>query len=306
MAFVRAVSRRMPKGNICMVFPYHVSFEGLEKNIICRDDEDCDILVKTLAICARRKNVIIIIYAVVSNHAHVAVLAKTYEDADAFAKEVKRTYSLLFRKKYGEAKSLKDTTVVVQILDTDWYLRNTLAYVPRNAYDNGADTLIDYKWTGFRACFRKGAPTNVRHKVSEMTFREWRAIMHTGDNLSDVPWMLNANNELEPDSFCDFKYLEDSFNGDQSFFYKYIGIVNTSEMNQKLVVSPRKMKTDSEFLKELNELSERWYSTDARGLPESKKARLLPYVFRTMKTSIPQVARAIGMSRDEIRRLLIN
>ena len=96
MAFVRAVSRRMPKGNICMVFPYHVSFEGLEKNIICRDDEDCDILVKTLAICARRKNVIIIIYAVVSNHAHVAVLAKTYEDADAFAKEVKRTYSLLF------------------------------------------------------------------------------------------------------------------------------------------------------------------------------------------------------------------
>ena len=111
MAFVRPVSRIMPKGNICMVFPYHVSFEGLEKNIICRDEEDCDILVKTLAVCARRKNVIIIIYAVVSNHAHVAVLAKIYEDADAFAKEVKRTYSMLFRKKYGEAKSLKDTTV---------------------------------------------------------------------------------------------------------------------------------------------------------------------------------------------------
>ena len=304
MAFVRPVSRKMPKGDISMVFPYHVSFEGLEKNIICRDDEDCDILVKTLAVCARRKNVVIIIYAVVSNHAHVAVLAKTYEDADAFAKEVKRTYSMLFRKKYGEAKSLKDTTVNVQILDTEWYLRNALAYVPRNAYDNGADSLFDYKWTGFRACFRKGNPTNARHKVSEMTFREWRAIMHTGDDLSDTTWELNSDNELEPDSFCDYKYLEDSFNGDQSFFYKCIGIVNISEMNQKLVVSPRKMKTDSEFLKELNDLSERWYSVDARNLPESKKARLLPYVFRTMKTSIPQVARAMGMSRDEIQRLL--
>ena len=304
MAFVRPVSRIMPKGNICMVFPYHVSFEGLEKNIICRDEEDCDILVKTLAVCARRKNVVIIIYAVVSNHAHVAVLAKTYEDADAFAKEVKRTYSMLFRKKYGEAKSLKDTTVNVQVLDTEWYLRNALAYVPRNAYDNGADSLFDYKWTGFRACFRKGSPSNARHKVSKMTFREWRAIMHTGDDLSDTTWELNSDNELEPDSFCDSKYLEDSFNGDQSFFYKCIGIVNTSEMNQKLVVSPRKMKTDSEFLKELNDLSERWYSANARDLPESKKSRLLPYVFRTMKTSIPQVARAMGLSRDEIRRLL--
>ena len=304
MAFVRPVSRIMPKGNICMVFPYHVSFEGLEKNIICRDEEDCDILVKTLAVCARRKNVIIIIYAVVSNHAHVAVLAKIYEDADAFAKEVKRTYSMLFRKKYGEAKSLKDTTVNVQVLDTEWYLRNALAYVPRNAYDNGADSLFDYKWTGFRACFRKGNPTNARHKVSEMTFREWRAIMHTGDDLSDTTWELNSDNELEPDSFRDYKYLEDSFNGYQSFFYKCIGIVNTSEMNQKLVVSPRKMKTDSELMKELNDLSERWYSVDARNLPESKKARLLPYVFRTMKTSIPQVARAMGLSRDEIRRLL--
>ena len=93
MAFVRPVLRRLPDGTLCNVYPFHISYEGLEKAIICRDDTDCDNLVKCIAVCAHRKNVIIIIYAVVSNHAHVAVLARKYSEAENYAYEIKRTYS---------------------------------------------------------------------------------------------------------------------------------------------------------------------------------------------------------------------
>ncbi len=304
MGLIRPVSKKLPGGTVCSVFPFHLSFEGLEKAIICRDDGDCDTLVKCIFVCSRRKNVIVIIYAVVSNHAHVAVLARTFAEAKAFGEEVKRTYSQLFRKKYGESKTLRGTDVNVQSIDTDWYLRNVLAYIPRNAYDNGAESLLDYKWSGFRAFFRR-IPDNSRLRpVSKLTHREWREIMHTGDDLSDVPWKLNSDDELEPGSACDNDYLEKAFGNDETFFYRCIGSVNVSEMTQKLVVSPRKMKTDEEFYKEIEDVSMRWFMTGVANLPMSKKARLIPYVYHTMKTTVPQMARGFGFSREDIRRLL--
>ena len=83
----RIVGRLLPSGEFRNVQPFHVSMEGLEDAIICRDDEDYDVLVKYIAICSRRKNVIIIIYAVVSNHCHVAVLAMSQADADSYGLE---------------------------------------------------------------------------------------------------------------------------------------------------------------------------------------------------------------------------
>ena len=286
MGYVRPVARRLPDGSIGAVLPFHISYEGLEKAIICKDDEDCDTLVKCMVICARRKNVIIIIYAVVSNHAHLAVLARNIYEAKAYAREVKRMYSQLFSRKYGSSKVLHHTDVDVQLLDNDWYLRNALAYIPRNAY------------------FRSESSVGKGREVSDMTRRECREVLHTGDNLGDVPWKVNSEGELEPDSFCDIAYLERAFNNDETFFHKSVGGVNMAEMTQKLVVSPRQMKTDAEFLKEVEAISLRWFMTGVRDLPSSRKARLIPYVYHTMKTTVPQLARIFGLSRNDITRLL--
>ena len=304
MGYLRAVTRQLPSGERGAVLPFHVSFEGLEKNIICRDDQDCDALVKCIFVCSRRKNVIVIIYAVVSNHAHIAVLSKSFKDVKSFGDEVKRTYSQLFKKKYGETKVLRGTNVNIQAIDTVDYLRNVLSYIPRNAYDNGAASLLDYKWTGFRAFFRQEKPSSLRFPVAKLSKRECRAIMHTADDLGNVPWMLNVDNELEPNSCCDVGYLEMAFNNDVTFFYKSVGLVNTAEMTQKLIVAPRKLKTDAEFFKEINSLSLRWFMTTVSDLPVSKKARLIPYVYHTMKTTVPQLARGFGIPREEISRLI--
>ena len=304
MVAVNPVYRILPDGSHGWVHPFHLSFEGLEKMIICRDDEDCDMLVKCIFLCARKAGVLVIIYAVVSNHAHVALLALNHAIAKGFGNEVKRRYSQYFQKKYNEIKVLKGADVNIQAIDSMYYLRNVLAYVPKNAYDNGARSLSEYKWTGFRAFFRKGEPAERLVSVKDMPRRDWRDIFRTGDSLKDVPWKVNLQGELDPASCCDIEYLEKAFNNDETFFLGKVGNVNVAEMNQKLVESPRKMKTDAEFIKEVEELALRWFGIPLKDMSISQKSRLIPYVFHTNKTTVKQLARCFGLECSHISRLL--
>ena len=302
----RIVSRVLPDGSVRNVQPYHVCLEGLEKAVLCRDDKDYDAFVKIICVAARRKNVIVVIYAVVSNHSHVTVLAQSQKDADAYGEEVKRMASMWISGRYGERKILRRTDMKAPCLDTDWYVRNTLAYVPRNALDNGCN-VNEYRWSGYRAMFRKGAPPGFPgpvRKVGEMTRREHRAFFHTGDDLSGVPWLVDAEGCLFPESFCDTDYLEQAFNYDQVFYIRTIGEVNVAEMRQRLVDGPRTRQNDSEVLKDAAAEALRWFKTELSALSLLQKTRLIPYFYRTRKTTIPQLARVFGLDRKTIQSIL--
>ena len=71
----RTAVRTMPDGTVRQVHPFHVCVRGLEMEVLCRDSEDYDAMVKVICVAARRHNILVIIYCVVSNHCHVAVLA---------------------------------------------------------------------------------------------------------------------------------------------------------------------------------------------------------------------------------------
>lgn len=278
--------------------------EGLERTILCRDEEDYDAMVKILCVSARRKNVVLVIYAVVSNHCHAVVLARYQQDADDYGGEVKRMTAMWFSRKYGESGVLKGTDVKAICLDSDWYVRSALAYVPRNALDNGCN-VNEYPWSGYRAMFSQDVSKRVNVRpVSSLHRDEMRRIMHTADKLKDVPWLLDDSGRLIPSSICDSAYLEQAFGNDQSFFLRTIGSLNPAEMNQKLIDNPRKRLTDSEFYKHTAAVSLRWFKAELSRLSLEQKARLIPYISRTMKTSVPQLARTFGLNRDVIRKML--
>lgn len=278
--------------------------EGLERTILCRDEEDYDAMVKILCVSARRKNVLLVIYAVVSNHCHAVVLARYQQDADDYGEEVKRMAAMWFSRKYGESGVLKGTDVKAICLDSDWYVRSALAYVPRNALDNGCN-VNEYPWSGYRAMFSQDVSKRVSaRQVSSLPRDEMRRIMHTGDKLKDVPWLLDDSGRLIPSSICDSAYLEQAFGNDQSFFLRTIGSLNPAEMNQKLIDNPRMRLTDSEFYKYVAAVSLRWFKAELSKLSLEQKARLIPYISRTMKTSVPQLARTFGLDRGVIRKML--
>lgn len=300
----RTVLRQMPDGSVRYAQPYHVSMEGQKTVVLCRDDEDYDAMVKIISVCARRKNVIVIIYAVVSNHSHVAILAICQEDADAFSEEIKKMYSMWFSRKYGRTGIMRTVDVKALLLDNDWYTRNALAYVPRNALDNGCN-VDEYPWSGYKAMFSTApyASPSAR-KIADMTKIERRDVMHTGDKLTDVRWLVDDNGRLIPKSICDFEYLEQAFEHDQAYFLRTIGGQNSAEMRHKLVEAPRHMLTDNEFLKIAEETSQRWFSSPIDQISFDRKIRLIPYLFRTVKTTVPQLSRSFGLPREEVSHIL--
>lgn len=303
-SFERNPYREFPDGSIRRLHPFHISLEGLETRILCRDNEDYDVFVKIICVCCRRKGVVLVIYSVVSNHAHGVVLATCQEAADDCAEEIKRIYAMYFSKKYGDNSVMKGVDAKALWINTDWYLRNALAYDIRNAMDNGAQCVQSYKWTGFRGMFCNGKCRNPIKKVRDMSKREIRRIMHTGDDLSDVRWIVDENGELEPASICDWNYLEGAFLHDQSFFLKSIGTVNTAEMNEKLIDSPRRKRKDEEFLRTVEEISQNWYNTSVHFLSTEKKARLISYIKHSIRTDIPQLCRTFEIDRETMERLL--
>ena len=300
----RTVRRELPDGSIRFVQPYHVSMEGMEKMILCKDDEDYDAMVKVICVSARRKNVIVIIYAVVSNHCHVGILAENQDTADRYGQEIKRIYSMWFSRKYGKHGSLKRVDVKAILLDNDWYVRNALAYIPRNALDNGFN-VNEYPWSGYNAMFSQRPVAGGTFKPVHLLHKEEkRRIMHTGDDLSKVSWLIDGNGYLVPGSVCDTLYLEQAFNNDHAFFLKVIGGQNSAEMKLKLVEMPRKGLTDNEFLKLVEEMSQRWFSNSLDNLSLEKKTRLIPYLSRTVCTTVPQLARIFGIGREGIAKIL--
>lgn len=303
MKNIRIVTRRLPNGNIAKVYPFHISMEGLEKSIICKEDEDYDALVKCIMVCSIRLNVIVVIYIAVSNHGHVIILCESQRIADKYANEIKRIYSMWLSRKYKMKNTFSKTDTKAIYLDSDWYLRNALAYVPRNALDNCCN-IDEYKWSGYRAMFAdKSTPISGR-AVADLSTREVEQILHTNCDLSKVQWIIEENGEIAPHSCCDFKYLEDAFNNDQVFYLRTIGNLNYAQMTNSLVDSPRQRQQDNELEKTVSDICQRWFKTDLADLCLEKKIRVIPYVFRTVKTGVPQLARVFGLDKKTISRIL--
>lgn len=299
----RVAVRTLPDGSVRKLQPFHVCIKGLEDALLCRDDEDYDAMVKVICVSAWRHNVIVIIYTVLSNHCHIAVLAECHEAARAYGNDVKKVFSMWYSNRYAERGVLRRIDLKAIWLDSDWYVRNVLAYIPRNALDNGCN-VNEYRWTGYRAMFNRELQSCFR-LVRYMTSREKESIMHTGEKMNNVPWRVNSQNELEPASFCDSLYLEQAFSNDQSFFMKTIGNVNPVEMHYNLEERPYVMFPDSELFKSVEEISQRWFNKTVDSLSLEQKSRLIPYLFHTRKTTPRQLSRVLGIPPERISRLSV-
>ena len=82
MKFQRIQLHELPDGTICRVYPFHICMEGLKNTLLCRDDEDYDVLQKTIHVCCHVNNVIVVEEIEMSTHCHVAVLAENQAAAD--------------------------------------------------------------------------------------------------------------------------------------------------------------------------------------------------------------------------------
>ena len=303
MAFQRIVLRKMPDGCERKLYPFHISLEGMESVLLCRDDEDYDHLQKSYYLSAWKYDCRVVAEIAMSNHGHAGVLAPSLEVARRVGEDIKKRHSQYLSWKYNEKGILNRSDICVKYLDTDCYVRNVLAYIPRNAADTG-ERIEDYQWSSYRAVFVQGrCPKGVR-RVADLTRRERECLFRTHEDLSDVPWILDADYHLEPASACDYQYFESAFSYDQAFFLKTIGTVNMAEMQQKLVLNGRNRMVDSEMQAAVSGLADKWYGKKVWELTPEQKAHLLPYLYRSYRTSVPQLSRCLQLPRDVVAGLI--
>ncbi len=302
LLMIRYVTRKLPDGEVRTVYPFHMSLEGKDTAVLCRDDDDYDAMVKIMCVAAWKENVIIVIHAVVSNHCHSAVLATDRGRAEKFGKEVKRIYSMWLRHKYGERNFLDRTGSQAIPMETNSHIRNALAYIPRNAIDNKCQ-VSTYPWSGYGAMFNNRIPAGAV-PVSSLTRRESMDIMHTGRKLADVPWLLDYEDRLIPRSFCDWEYLEQAFEHDQAFWLRTVGGLNSAKMQEDLIDAPREMKSDSELYKSISEICMKWFQTPLKDTSMLQRCTILPYIYRTMRTTVSQLARVLTIAPEKVKQLL--
>ena len=110
MAFERVVSRRLPDGSTRKVYPFHISLEGMESVLLCRDDEDYDQLEKAFYLSALRNNCLVITHIAMSNHGHIGLLAPSMEAAMLVGENIKKHHSQYISWKYCEPAFCQDHT----------------------------------------------------------------------------------------------------------------------------------------------------------------------------------------------------
>ena len=152
--------------------------------------------------------------------------------------------------------------------------------------------------------FVQGKIQGVGRSVSSLTRREREDIFHTHEDLSQVPWILNLDDGVEPASACDFEYLESAFAHDQRFFMRTIGSLNEEEMRLKLLLNGRNRLSDKEFLAVVEDLAGRWFHKSVARLTPEQKSRMLKYLYFSYRTTPSQLSRCLQMSYEAVVLLL--
>ena len=288
------VVRKLPDGRVRTVFPFHMSLEGTDTFVLCRDAEDFDAAVKVMCMAAWRSNVLIVIYSVVSNHCRAVVLSESMENAVRFGEEVKRVYSMWLSRRYKVLRVMRGTSVKVIPLTDCARLRDALAFFPR---------CENNPWSGFGAMFSSAVPSDVV-RVSDLSRRDLYEYMHTGSRIKGVPWLLDASCRLVPQSFCDREYLEQAFDNDRTLWLQYVEAVDRVRMRETLIDTPRESKRDMELSYRVNLQCMKWYGMALGEISLEQKCRILPYMYRTSKTTVSQLARVFSMDPERVKRLL--
>lgn len=303
MKFQRICTRKLPDGSIATVYPFHVCTKGPEDRVFFRDEDDLRTAHNLMPICGKRTNVSIVTDCVLTTHVHAMLLAKTYDDAQNFIDSYKISASRILSKKYGPGAYFQDIKSKPIFLEDNYHVRNTICYVPRNSIDMGIK-VDDYRWSAYRALFRKGRIDVPVKKVSEMTARETRAIFKTGDILKDVPWLVTEDGCIEPASYCDYSYAEEAFDNDITYFTRILGLTDDDQMEEELVNKPRRLLSTKELLKEIEVMSIKRYGIGPSLMTVSQKIPLIKSIYYSSRTTPAQLARCFGLTKADVEEIL--
>lgn len=284
---------------------YHVCTEGLETEVIMRDEEDCTVARNYLALSAWKSQVCIVAFCLMSNHLHVLLGSKNRMMALAFVRHFKQIYSTYLHNKYGLNDALKGQSECISMIMDIKYLRNCIAYILRNPVCAKICRKVDeYPWSSYGVYFSEQI-CHDRPLISSLKGRMRRKVLKTRMNVDNCPYRIDEDGTISMDSFVRSDIVHQAFNRSGKLFLYYLGCCNDSQLEYEFASRPLVQSTDNDLLVAVEGLaSTRFKGKGIAMLTTSEKCSMLKHLFFNYKVTIPQLSRVIGLPRSLVRKVL--
>ena len=284
---------------------YHVCTEGLETEVIMRDDEDFIVARNYMALSSWKTKVFILAFCLMSNHVHILIGAEERKQASDFIRHFKQIYSTYLHNKYGLDNALKGQRESITIISDIKYLRNCIAYILRNAVSAKICRRVDdYPWSSYSVYFSADtSATGV--PITSLQGRSRREILKTRMNLDDCPFRVYENGNITVESFVRSDIVHLAFNKSGKLFLYYLGCCNDAQMEYEFANRPLVQANDYDLLSAAEGVAvQRFKGRGIAILTSSEKCSMLKHLFFNYKATVPQLSRIMGLPRELVRKVL--
>ena len=284
---------------------YHICTNGQETPTIIMDDEDFMTAHNYLALAGWKTGVPVLAYTIMSNHVHILVICKNREQALRNIRLFKRLYSTHLLNKYGISNGLKGIEDSISLIDSISYFRNCTAYILRNALCARVCRRVeDYPWSSYSCYFNPYMSDNAIW-ISDMGERNKRNTLKTRMDLSQCPYLVNTKGMIEAKSFVRYDIVEKAFFNSGKFLLACLGTCNDALMEYEMTCKPLVRVNDTELLEVIGNLAEKKFrGKHISQLSQSEKCAIIKNIYFNNRTSIPQLSRILGLSKEIIRLTL--
>jgi REP element-mobilizing transposase RayT len=282
---------------------YHVSSKALEKNDIFLTREDFVTAMNDIALCSLRYDVKILCFCLMCNHFHF-VLRGSYKECYAFMNEFKRICAIRMRDRTGEVSGLKDVDLHFDLLDTQEYLENAIAYVLRNPL---AARIIMmpyfYEWSSISAYFRgcsqlHGLPLNT------LSVRKRREVLRTRHDVVPDHFMLSPQGFIHPACYIAVDEVEKIFRHPSRLMMLLAKKVE-NEFEVASGAAQQIKMTEAELKTQVLELVRNEFGVNSLAqLSADDRLRLCLLMRRNFNSSVKQIARILRLSQSVVASVL--
>lgn len=282
---------------------YHVSSKALEKNDIFLTREDFVTAMNDIALCSLRYDVKILCFCLMCNHFHF-VLRGSYKECYAFMNEFKRICAIRMRDRAGEVSGLKDVDLHFDLLDTQEYLENAIAYVLRNPL---AARIIMmpyfYEWSSISAYFRgcsqlHGLPLNT------LSVRKRREVLRTRHDVVPDHFMLSPQGFIHPACYIAVDEVEKIFRHPSRLMMLLAKKVE-NEFEVASGAAQQIKMTEAELKTQVLELVRNEFGVNSLAqLSADDRLRLCLLMRRNFNSSVKQIARILRLSQSVVASVL--
>ena len=293
----------MPGVNDEMRRYYHVTSGALERFDIFQSRKDFVTAMNDIALCVLRFDVQILCFCLMSNHFHF-VLKGTYAECHAFMNEFKRICAIRMRENQGIVGGLKDVELRFDLLETEEYLENAIAYVLRNPL---AARIIMmpyfYEWSSCCAYFRGG--NNVHGtRLGSLSIRKRRNILRS--KHVDVPddYLLSDEGYICPSCYVAIDEVERIFRHPARMM---IALAKKVENEFEVAAGASRLisMSDSELMTNVLELVRNEFGVQSLAqLSADDRLRLCYLVRRNFNASVKQIARVVHLRQSVVESVL--